>query len=91
MKYNLKNFEKETIINYNDDERIANVYTCNTSMMRKMDEKCEKYPDYFKLIKQDECSKTYECDKKYVSIRSPRIYTEEQRKQMATDFKNRLK
>jgi len=81
-KYNLTKYEMETIINFNDDEATATLYTCNKAWMRKMDRLCEKQPETFTLIRQDECSKTYSFSKKLISIRTPKIYTEEQKEKM---------
>jgi len=83
MDYKLKNFERETIINYNDETKIADIYTCNAAMIRKMDEKVEKYPEHFWLVREDSCSKTYQCEKKLVSIRNPVILSEEKKKALA--------
>lgn len=85
----MTNYERETIINYNDEEKIAEVYTCNKALMRKLDKFCISHPDTYKLIKQDDESKTYEFPKKLVSIRTPRppstrIMSDEQ-KQAARD------
>lgn len=78
-KYNLTKYEMETIINFNDNEITATLYTCNKAWMRKMDALCRKQPAEFMLLTQDECSKTYSFSKKLVSVRTPRIMTEEQK------------
>ena len=65
-------YEKETIINFNEEECIASLYTCTKHVMSKMDKLCKCYPNDFKLTKQDSDSKTYEFDKRFITIRSPR-------------------
>lgn len=70
-KYKLSNYERETNINFNEDEKVATVYTCKPSLIKKMDNFCEKYPADYELIFEDEQSKTYQINKKFVSIRGP--------------------
>lgn len=78
-KIYLKPDERETIINFNDEEEIANLYTCNRSMMTKMDKLCKSNPDIFQLDEYDESSKTYLFPKKLVSIRRPVKLTAKQK------------
>jgi hypothetical protein len=82
-KYKLSNWERETIISFNDDEKTAEVYTCNYAWMRKMDKLCEEFPETFVLKRQDAHSKTYDIPKKFVAIRKPRILTDEQKQKQA--------
>lgn len=76
-------YEKETIINFNEDEKTASVYTYNKVMTKKLDECCLKYPELFKIEKENiygrHLSKTYTIPKKYVSIRKPKFLTEAQK------------
>ena len=81
----MTNYEKETIINYNEEEKTANVYTCRKSLMRKLDLLCEKYPDNYQLIKSDQYSKTYTVNKRLINIRIPR-----KKKVLSTDEKLRF-
>jgi uncharacterized protein (DUF2461 family) len=78
IRYSLTNYKKETSINYNEAEKIAYIYTCRESLIRKLDKLCKEYPEHFKMTNKDEHSKTYEISKKYVSIRTPRILSEKQ-------------
>lgn len=71
--------EQETIINFCADDKTAHVYTCDSVYIRKLDKLCERCPDIYKVVKQDECSKTYSMPKRLVSFRVPRELTEEQR------------
>ena len=71
--------EQETIVNTDADTKMASVYTADPVYMRKLDKLVEKYPDTYKVVKEDELSKTYEFPKKLLSFRPPRILTEEQR------------
>ena len=47
--------------------------------MRKIDTLAADFPDTYKLMKQDEVSKTYSFPKSYVSYRKPRAVSIEQR------------
>lgn len=73
--------EMETIVNYNNAEKMAEVYTADPVEMRKLDEKCAKFPDDYKCIKRDEWSATYRFSKKLISYRTPVHLTEEQKEQ----------
>lgn len=83
----LSKYEKETIINFNEEEKFASVYTCSNYVMNKLDKLCEKFPDNYKLVSQTENSKTYNVmPKKLIAFRMPKILTEEQK----LELKDRL-
>lgn len=82
MNYKLTRYESETNITLNNLEQKATLYTCQRIMIKRLDRLCKKYPEYFKLIRQDEYSKTYEFDKKFVFIKQPRILSDEQKERM---------
>ena len=75
----LTRYEQETIINYNAGEQTATVYTRDKAVMRKLDMLVGNFPDIYKLVEQDEVSKTYSFPKSYVSYRKPRAVSTEQR------------
>ena len=77
----LTRYETETIISYNDDSNSASVYTNNKTLIKKLDKLCEKHPDEFSLVTQDEESKTYEISKRLVSIRPPKKKLTEEHKE----------
>lgn len=77
----LSNYERETIINYNDSEDTAIIYTCNRALQRKLSRYAEENKGY-KLIKSDEDSQTYECSKKLISCRPPKVISEATRERM---------
>lgn len=76
---NIPREEQETIINFTADDKMAQVYICDSVYIRKLDRLCEKSPDQYKVIQQDGYSKTYTMPKKLVSFRIPRELTEGQR------------
>ena len=75
----LSRYEQETIVSYNADEQTATIYTRDKAVMRKLDTLVADFPDTYKLVKQDEVSKTYSFPKSFVSYRKPRAVSTEQR------------
>lgn len=77
----LSRYEQETIVSYNAGEQTATIYTRDKAVMRKLDTLVADFPDTYKLVKQDEVSKTYSFPKSFVSYRKPRAVSMEQREQ----------
>jgi len=75
----LSRYEQETIVSYNAGEQIATIYTRDKAVMRKLDTLVADFPATYKLMKQDEVSKTYSFPKSFVSYRKPRVVNTEQR------------
>ena len=75
----LSRYEQETIVNYNAGEQTATVYTRDKAVMRKLDTLVANFPNTYKLIKEEEVSKTYSFPKSYISYRKPRTVSTEQR------------
>ncbi len=71
--------EMETIVNYNNGEKMADVYTADPVVMRKLDSLCERFPEDYECYKRDEWSANYRFSKKLVSFRTPVHMTEEQK------------
>lgn len=69
----LSRYEQETIINYNEGEATASVYTHNASLTQKLTRLAEKYPH--QIILEDEHSFTV--PKSCVLVREP--YSDERR------------
>ena len=90
MAYKYTPEEKETLINYADDSDICYIYTCNKSLMKKLDNYCSKFPDTYKLTAQDDCSKSYTTNKKYVSVRAPKVMTKEHKVKLQENAKKML-
>lgn len=77
----LSRYEQGTIVSYNAGEQTATIYTRDKAVMRKLDTLVANFPDTYKLVKQDEVSKTYSFPKSFVSYRKPRAVSMEQREQ----------
>jgi hypothetical protein len=83
----LSDYERETIINYNERDSMAQIYTCSKRWMNKLDKLCSKSTSIV-VENQDEYSKTYLVPKKYIKIQIPRQYSEEQRQKMSDRARN---
>ena len=66
----LSKYEKETIINWNEAEDTASIYTFNADLKRRLAEFSRKYPQLCRLERSNtEGSVTYVMDKSRLSIR----------------------
>lgn len=81
---NLSNYERETIINFNEAEKTASVYTYNRKLQNKLNKLVGVNPD-ISVHRQDEESITYIVPKKWIKVSPPRQvnYTDEQKAVMA--------
>jgi len=86
----LSKHEKETIINFNDGEDYATLYTCNIAWKAKLAKLSQK-DTCVQMIHQDEFSQTYKLPKKYVKVILPRVLSEEKRKEYADRAKHNFK
>ena len=74
----LSKYEKETIINWNEAENTASIYTFNADLKRRLAEFSHKYPLLCRLERSTtEGSVTYVMDKSRLSIRLVPPYSEE--------------
>ena len=76
----LSKYEKETIINWNEAENLASIYTFNASLKRRLADFSRKYPLLCRLERSTpEGSVTYVLDKSRLSIRFIPPYSEERK------------
>ena len=80
---NLTRYERETIINFNEEDDDVSIYTRSKTIMSRMDKLVKKYPDTFKVNEEFEDGREYICHKKYVSVRAPRAMSERQKQRLA--------
>ena len=74
----LSKYEKETIINWNEAENTASIYTFNADLKRRLAEFSRKYPQLCRLERSTtEGSVTYVMDKSRLSVRFVPPYSEE--------------
>lgn len=83
---NLTKYEQETIINYNNEEKTASVFTYDKSLIRKLDKRLAEMSD-MKLIRRGEDFAEYSLPKKWIKVAFPRQYSDEQRAEMAERMK----
>lgn len=79
----LTKLEQETTINYNQDEQNADVYTCDRKLQRKLEILAEKDAQVVK-ISEDKYSKRFTIPKRYLSIRMPKVLTEESKQKLVS-------
>ena len=72
------NYEKETLILYNDEEKIAVVETANAALQRRLDSFCEQSKDIV-CVKDKPPFKEYRLPKKWGMNMMPKQYTDEEK------------
>ena len=94
MIYNRTAEERETIINYNQAEKEAQVYTWNKSLIKKLIKLLDERDDIILEQGNEECA-SFIVPKTWIKVSPPRTrnYTDEQRaaaaERMANARKNR--
>ena len=78
-------YEQETIFCYNQAEENCHVYTCDQSLIRKLDKLCQK-DSRITAEKSGDGYKEYNFPKKWIQIRPSRILTEEQKQVIRDRF-----
>lgn len=68
MKQGLTNYEKETIITFNDGEDEAQIYTCNKTWIKTLAKLAQK-DSRVSRTESDEYSQTYVLPKKAIKVR----------------------
>lgn len=71
--------EQETTINIDRDSPTARIYTCDSTMMTKLDKRCKSNPKEYKMLKEVDGGKWYSCPKKLIRFGTPKVMTEEQK------------
>ena len=76
----LTNIEKETVINFNEAERTASIYTHNEALKRQLLDLCRTYPEQ---VRQTAANRwgglTFELPKKWLTVSPPRVLSPAQR------------
>lgn len=77
---NIHKEERETIITYNEAEPVANVYTMNGALIRKLEGLTESRPGEARRVKiYPDGAQEYEVPKKWVKVNAGAILTPEER------------
>ena len=76
----LSKYEKETIINFNEAEKVASVYTHNKALKRKLAALTEQYPDECIIMStnHDAMGIEYIVPKRWIKVSPPRKTSESQ-------------
>ena len=76
----LSNIEKETVINFNEAERTASIYTHNEALKRQLLELCRTYPEQVHQTTNNRWGGlTFELPKKWLKVSPPRVLSPAQR------------
>ena len=82
---NLSLYEQETIINFNEEEKTANVYTHNRALRRKLELLAEQRPTECRMTKtsHDGQAVDFTIPKSWLKISPTRIASEAQKAALA--------
>ncbi len=74
-------YERETIINYNEGEPTASIYTHNKALRRTLDKLAQERPEDCRIdrVSHEGYATDYIIPKVWVKIRPPRIASEAQK------------
>lgn len=79
-------YEQETVINYNEEEKTASVFTYNRSLQKKLDSIAAERPDECQVnssvTEGAQRSSSYTIPKSWVKIRPSRILTDAQKDEL---------
>lgn len=82
--------EQELHINASRDEEYATAYCSDGTWITKMDKLVRKSPDLFKVVAENDISKTYRFPKRLISIRSTIKEMSEEQKLAAAERMKKL-
>ena len=69
----LTNYERETIITFNEAEADCEVYTYNPKLIRKLTERCESHPSLYRMVAEDQFGGYTFCFPKSLLTINPRV------------------
>ena len=81
----LTRYEQETIINFNEEEKTASVYTHNAPLRRRLEQLAQERPEDCRPFKtcHDGQAAEYYIPKSWIKIRPPRVASEAQKEALA--------
>lgn len=88
----LSRYEQETIINFNEEEKTASIYTHNKALRHKLEKLAQERPEDCKLTGSffEEQAVEYTVPKKWVRINPGMNLTEEQRAALSERARNQF-
>lgn len=76
----LTNYERESVILFNEADKAASVYTYNAALARLLTALCASHPEQVRRTGDNGCGgMTFELPKKWLKISPPRILSEAQK------------
>ena len=82
MSYTLSLYERETIINFNEAEPTAGIYTHNVALRNKLLKLSQTEPELC-IIRQSEDMLEVDVPKKWIRVSPPKKLSKETRQKMA--------
>ncbi|MDE6902689.1 MAG: hypothetical protein K2P22_08095 [Lachnospiraceae bacterium] len=80
----LTNYEKESIVLFNEADRTASVYTHNAALIRQLTGLCGSYPEQVRQTGDNGCGGlTFELPKKWLKVSPPRVLSAAQKEVLA--------
>lgn len=77
----LSNYEKESILLFNESEGTASFYTYNLVWQKRLKELCRQYPGQVRLTDDNGIGGlTFELPKKWLKVSPPRVLSPAQKK-----------
>ena len=89
---NLTRYEQETIINFNEAETTASVYTHNSTLRRRLEQLAKDRPEDCRLYRESHDGKAveYYIPKKWLKVNPGPMLTAERRAEMAEAARKRF-
>lgn len=89
---NYSRAERETTIVYDEEERIAHIYTASQITIRRLDKLCAEHPEVYRRTRtetedQKITAARYECPSKYIRFGKP---ASEQKRAQAIRMRERM-
>lgn len=76
----LSNYERETVILFNEADREAGIFTYNEALKKQLGALCESHPGQVRRTEDNGCGGlTFALPKKWLKITPPRILSEAQK------------
>lgn len=76
----LSNYEKETVILFNEADREASVFTYNDALKKQLDALCMSHPEQVRRTDDNGCGGlTFALPKKWLKITPPRVLSAAQK------------
>ena len=78
MSAKLSRIEQETVLLYNQEEKLAHVSTCDPKLIRKIESLIAK-SDLITRVSGNECYAEYTLPKSFIKLKVPRKINDEER------------